>query len=130
MRTNKADNFNRNITMFLGFAICIINNKTVEWLDSMDLQDKNAKITLAKKRAPDYLAKWQERRKELKQKRINRMKEKELEKLKKDAQHLQNKQNAIDNLLRLNIQPCKTSVDITTLLESCMNEHGHVFLQE
>jgi adenylate cyclase class IV len=22
-----------------------INNKTVEWLDSMDLQDKNAKIT-------------------------------------------------------------------------------------
>jgi ADP-ribosylglycohydrolase len=36
-----------------------------------------------KKRAPDYLAKWQERRKELKQKRINRMKEKELEKLKK-----------------------------------------------
>jgi hypothetical protein len=51
------------------------------------------------------------------------MKEKELEKLKKDAQHLQNKQNAIDNLLRLNIQPCKTSVDITTLLESCMNEH-------
>jgi hypothetical protein len=26
-----------------------INNKTVEWLDSMDLQDKNAKITLAKK---------------------------------------------------------------------------------
>ena len=84
----------------------------------MDLQDKNAKITLAKKRAPDYLAKWQERRKELKQKRINRMKEKELEKLKKDAQHLQNKQNAIDNLLRLNIQPCKTSVDITTLLES------------
>jgi hypothetical protein len=43
------------------------------------------------------------------------MKEKELEKLKKDAQHLQNKQNAIDNLLRLNIQPCKTSVDITTL---------------
>jgi hypothetical protein len=25
-----------------------INNKTVEWLDSMDLQDKNAKITLAK----------------------------------------------------------------------------------
>jgi hypothetical protein len=36
----------------------------------MDLQDKNAKITLAKKRAPDYLAKWQERRKELKQKRI------------------------------------------------------------
>jgi hypothetical protein len=32
------------------------------------------------------------------------MKEKELEKLKKDAQHLQNKQNAIDNLLRLNIQ--------------------------
>jgi hypothetical protein len=44
---------------------------------------KNAKITLAKKRAPDYLAKWQERRKELKQKRINRMKEKELEKLKK-----------------------------------------------
>jgi phosphopantothenoylcysteine synthetase/decarboxylase len=76
-----------------------INNKTVEWLDSMDLQDKNAKITLAKKRAPDYLVKWQERRKELKQKRINRMKEKELEKLKKDAQHLQNKQNAIDNLL-------------------------------
>jgi uncharacterized membrane protein (DUF106 family) len=56
----------------------------------------NAKITLAKKRAPDYLAKWQERRKELKQKRINRMKEKELEKLKKDAQHLQNKQNALD----------------------------------
>jgi hypothetical protein len=51
------------------------------------------------------------------------MKEKELEKLKKDAQHLQNKQYAIDNLLRLNIQPCKTSVDITTLLESCMN-HG------
>jgi hypothetical protein len=46
-----------------------INNKTVEWLDSMDLQDKNAKITLAKKRAPDYLAKWQERRKELKQKK-------------------------------------------------------------
>jgi hypothetical protein len=42
------------------------------------------------------------------------MKEKELEKLKKDAQHLQNKQNAIDNLLRLNIQPCKRSVDITT----------------
>jgi hypothetical protein len=40
-----------------------INNKTVEWLDSMDLQDKNAKITLAKKHAPDYLAKWQERRK-------------------------------------------------------------------
>jgi hypothetical protein len=67
-----------------------INNKTVEWLDSMDLQDKNAKITLAKKRSPDNLAKWQERRKELKQKRINRMKEKELEKLKKDAQHLQN----------------------------------------
>jgi hypothetical protein len=30
---------------------------------------------------------------------------------------------SIDNLLRLNIQPCKTSVDITTLLESCMNEH-------
>ena len=52
------------------------------------------------------------------------MKEKELEKLKKDVQHLQNKQNAIDNLLRLNIQPCKTRVDnITTLLESCMNEH-------
>jgi hypothetical protein len=24
MRTNKADNFNRNITMFLRFAICII----------------------------------------------------------------------------------------------------------
>ena len=23
----------------------------------------------------------------------------------------------------MNIQPCKTSVDITTLLESCMNEH-------
>jgi hypothetical protein len=46
----------------------------------MDLQDKNAKITLAENRAPDYLAKWQERRKELKQKRINRMKEKELEK--------------------------------------------------
>jgi hypothetical protein len=45
---------------------------------------------LQKNRAPDYLAKWQERRKELKQKRINRMKEKELEKLKKDAQHLQN----------------------------------------
>jgi hypothetical protein len=43
--------------------------------------------------------------------------------LKKNAQHLQNKQNAIDNLLRLNIQPCKTSVDITTLLKSCMNEH-------
>jgi hypothetical protein len=40
----------------------------MEWLDSIDLQDKNAKITLAKKRAPDYLAKWQERRKELKQK--------------------------------------------------------------
>jgi hypothetical protein len=39
------------------------------------------------------------------------MKEKELEKFKKDAQHLQNKQNAIDNLLRLNIQPCKRSVD-------------------
>jgi hypothetical protein len=38
-----------------------INNKTVEWLDSMDLQDKNAKITLAKKHAPDYLAKWQVR---------------------------------------------------------------------
>jgi hypothetical protein len=37
--------------------------------------------------------------------------------------HNPNKQNAIDNLLRLNIQPCKTSVDITTLLESCMNEH-------
>ena len=69
------------------------------------------KLLLQKNRAPDYLAKWQERRKELKQKRINRMKEKELEKLKKDAQHLQNKQNAIDNLLRLNIQPCKTSVD-------------------
>jgi hypothetical protein len=47
---------------------------------------------LQQKRAPDYLAKWQERRKELKQKRINRMKEKELEKFKKDAQHLQNKQ--------------------------------------
>jgi hypothetical protein len=29
-----------------------------------------------------YLAKWQERRKELKQKRINRMKEKEMEKFK------------------------------------------------
>jgi hypothetical protein len=29
-----------------------------------------------------YLAKWQERRKELKQKGINRMKEKQLEKLK------------------------------------------------
>jgi hypothetical protein len=27
----------------------------------MDLQDKNDKITLARKRAPDYLAKWQER---------------------------------------------------------------------
>ena len=26
-----------------------INNKTIEWLDAMDLQDKNAKITLAKK---------------------------------------------------------------------------------
>jgi hypothetical protein len=25
-----------------------INNKTVEWLDSMDLQDKNAKITQKK----------------------------------------------------------------------------------
>jgi hypothetical protein len=37
----------------------------------MELQDKNVKITLARKRAPDYLAKWQERRKELKQKRIN-----------------------------------------------------------
>jgi hypothetical protein len=37
-----------------------INNKTIEWLDAMDLQDKNAKITLAKKRAPDYLTKWQE----------------------------------------------------------------------
>ena len=59
-----------------------INNKTIEWLDSMDLQDKNVKITLAEKRAPDYLAKWQERRKELKQNRINRMKENELEKLK------------------------------------------------
>ena len=54
------------------------NNKTVEWLDSMDLQDKNVNINLAKKSAPDYLAKWQERRKELKQKRNNRMKEKEL----------------------------------------------------
>jgi hypothetical protein len=30
----------------------------------MDLQDKNAKITLAENRAPDYLAKWQERMKE------------------------------------------------------------------
>jgi hypothetical protein len=30
----------------------------------MDLQDNNVKITLPKKRAPDYLAKWQERRKE------------------------------------------------------------------
>jgi hypothetical protein len=39
-----------------------INNKTNEWLDSMDLQDTNVKITLAKKRAPDYLAKWQGRR--------------------------------------------------------------------
>jgi hypothetical protein len=47
----------------------------------------------------------------------------ELEKVKKDDQHLQNKQNAIDNLLRLNIQPCKTGVDITILLEICMNEH-------
>jgi hypothetical protein len=28
-----------------------INNKTVEWLDSMDLQDKNDKITLEKNRA-------------------------------------------------------------------------------
>jgi hypothetical protein len=45
----------------------------------MDIQDKKAKISLAKKRAPDYLPKWQERRKELKQKRINRMKEKELD---------------------------------------------------
>jgi hypothetical protein len=41
------------------------------------------------------------------------MKEKELEKLKKDAQHLQNKQNAIDNLLRLNIQP--SSMPVRTL---------------
>jgi hypothetical protein len=43
------------------------------------------KLLLQKKRAPDYLAKWQERRKELKQKRINRMKEKELEKFKSGA---------------------------------------------
>jgi hypothetical protein len=46
-----------------------INNKTIEWLDAMDIQDKNAKISLAKKRTPDYLANWQERRKELKQKK-------------------------------------------------------------
>jgi hypothetical protein len=46
------------------------------------------------------------------------MKEKELEKVKKDAQHLQNKQNAIDNLLRLNIQPCKTSVDTVCVINN------------
>jgi hypothetical protein len=57
------------------------------------------------------------------------MKGKELEKLKKNAQHVQNKQNEIENLLRLNIQPCKTSVDITTLLKSCMNEHKKEFVE-
>ena len=57
------------------------------------------------------------------------MKEKEMEKLKKNAQHVQNKQNEIENLLRMNIQPCKTSVDITTLLESCMNEHIKEFVE-
>ena len=57
------------------------------------------------------------------------MKENELEKLKKNAQHVQNKQNEIENLLRMNIQPCKTSVYITTLLESCMNEHIKEFVE-
>jgi hypothetical protein len=56
------------------------------------------------------------------------MKEKGLEKLKKDAQHLHNKQNEIHNLLRLDIQLCKTSVDIKTLLESRMNEHEKEFV--
>jgi hypothetical protein len=52
------------------------------------------------------------------------MKEKELEKLKKDAQHLQNKQNAIDNLLRLNIQPCncKDTVCVINNLQQILNQ--------
>jgi hypothetical protein len=35
-----------------------INNQTIESLDSMDLQDQNAKITLAKKRAHISVQKW------------------------------------------------------------------------
>ncbi|CAC5411236.1 unnamed protein product [Mytilus coruscus] len=38
-----------------------VNNKTVEWLDLMDPEIKNAKITLAMKRAPEFISKWHER---------------------------------------------------------------------
>ena len=62
--------FKRNASIeHIEATLMLINNKTIEWLDAMDIQDKNAKISLAKKRAPDYLANWQERRKELKQKK-------------------------------------------------------------
>ncbi|CAC5395692.1 unnamed protein product [Mytilus coruscus] len=39
-----------------------VNNKTVEWLDLMDPEIKNAKITLAMKRAHEFISKWHERK--------------------------------------------------------------------
>ncbi|VDI06296.1 Hypothetical predicted protein [Mytilus galloprovincialis] len=45
-----------------------VNNKTVEWLDLMDPEIKNAKITLAMKRAPEFISKWHERKIQLKTK--------------------------------------------------------------
>ncbi|VDH89642.1 Hypothetical predicted protein [Mytilus galloprovincialis] len=99
-----------------------VNNKTVEWLDLMDPEIKNAKITLAMKRAPEFISKWHERKIQLKQNRLEKLKEKETEKARKDAQSIKNKQTALDTLQMLNLQPCNTVQDVTEMLQKCRTE--------
>ncbi|XP_076089448.1 uncharacterized protein LOC143059771 [Mytilus galloprovincialis] len=100
-----------------------VNNKTVEWLDLMDPEIKNAKITLAMKRAPEFISKWHERKIQLKQNRLEKLKEKETEKARKDAQSIKNKQTALDTLQMLNLQPCNTVQDVTEMLQKCKTEN-------
>lgn len=54
--------------------------------------------------------------------RLKRLKEKELEKIKRDSQIMKNKQNAIDNLQSSNVQPYNSTHDVIALIDRCKNE--------
>lgn len=53
-------------------------------------------------RTPKFISKWNERKIQLKQKHLEKLKEKEIEKARRDAQIIQNKQIALYTLQMIN----------------------------
>ena len=91
----------------------------------MDPKEKDSKIIQAMKRAPDYINKWRDRKEQLKQKRLERLKEreKEKEKIKRDAQIMKNKQAALENLQTLRLQPCNSVEAVSKMMKNCKSEN-------